>query len=126
MDVLVEAGLENLRKKSVEQTSYLISLADEWLAPLGFILGTPRQANLRGSHVSLQHPEAYRITRALIESPSPAIRVIPDFREPDNIRLGVAPIYTTFSDINRALDRMRTITRERIYEQYPKERLAVT
>ena len=126
LDVLVEAGLENLRKKSVEQTSYLISLADEWLAPLGFILGTPRQANLRGSHVSLQHPEAYRITRALIESPSPAIRVIPDFREPDNIRLGIAPIYTTFLDIHRALDRMRTITRERIYEQYPKERLAVT
>lgn len=126
VDILIEAGLEGLRKKSVEQTSYLIYLADQWLVPLGFSLGTPRQAELRGSHVSLQHPEAYRITRASIESPSPAIRVVPDFREPDNIRLGIAPIYTTFLDIYRALDRMRTIAGERIYEQYPEERLAVT
>ena len=64
VDVLLEAGLEKLRKKSVEQTSYLISLADQWLAPLGFVLGSPRQPDLRGSHVSLKHPEAYRITCA--------------------------------------------------------------
>jgi len=126
VDILIEAGLERLRTKSVKQTSYLIFLADQWLAPLGFTLGTPRQADHRGSHVSLQHPEGYRITRALIESPPPAIKVIPDFREPDNLRLGIAPVYTTFLDIYRALDRMRIITGERIYEQYPEEKLAVT
>jgi kynureninase len=126
LDILMEAGIERLRNKSVEQTSYLIFLADQWLTSLGFTLGTPRQADLRGSHVSLHHPEAYRITRALIESPSPAIRVIPDFREPDNIRLGIASIYTTFLDIYRALDRIRIVAGEKIFEQYPVDRLAVT
>lgn len=126
LDILLEAGQERLRAKSVEQTSYLIFLADRWLAPLGFTLGTPRQANFRGSHVSLQHPEAYRITRALIESPPPAIKVVPDFREPDNVRLGIAPIYTSFLDIYRALERIRAIAGNKLFEQFPKERLAVT
>jgi kynureninase len=81
---------------------------------------------LRGSHVSLRHPEGYRICRALIESPPPAPRVIPDFRMPDNIRLGIAPIYTTFTEIHRALERLRVIVEERLYEGYPHERLAVT
>jgi kynureninase len=110
----------------VRQTEYLIALAEQWLLPLGFIRGSPRQAELRGSHVSLRHPEGYRICRALIESPPPAVRAIPDFRTPDNIRLGIAPIYTTFTDIYRALERLRVIVEERIYEQYPTEKLAVT
>jgi kynureninase len=126
LDLLLQAGMDRLRAKSVRQTEYLIALAEQWLLPLGFILGSPRQAELRGSHVSLRHPEGYRICRALIESPPPAVRAIPDFRTPDNIRLGIAPIYTTFTDIYRALERLRVIVEERIYEQYPTEKLAVT
>jgi kynureninase len=126
VDILLEAGMERLRAKSVQQTDYLIALAEQWLEPLGFTLGTPRQTEIRGSHVSLRHPEAYRINRALIEAEPPAVRVIPDFRAPDNIRLGITPLYTTFTEIYRALDRIRTITAERIYEQYSAERLAVT
>jgi kynureninase len=126
VDLLLEAGMERLRCKSIRQTDYLIYLAEQWLVPLGFSLGTPAQAELRGSHVSLRHPEGYRITRALIESPPPAIKVIPDFRMPDNIRLGIAPIYTTFTEIYLALERMRVIVQEGLYERYPRERLAVT
>jgi kynureninase len=126
LDLLLQADIHRLRRKSIVQTEYLIALAEQWLVPLGFSLGSPRQAEMRGSHVSLRHPEGYRICRALIESPPPAIRVIPDFRTPDNIRLGIAPIYTTFVDIFRALERMRIIVEHRIYEQYPLERLAVT
>jgi kynureninase len=126
IDLFLEADMTVLRAKSTRQTSYLIFLADEWLTPLGFTLGTPRQPEVRGSHVSLRHPEAYRISRALIESPPPEIRVIPDFRSPDNIRLGVAPLYTTFTEIYTALDRMRTIVEDKIYEQYSIERTPVT
>jgi kynureninase len=126
VDILLEAGIARLRAKSVLQTSYLIYLADNWLKPLGFTLGSPRQADMRGSHVSLRHPEAYRINRALIESHPPAVRVIPDFRAPDNIRLGIAPLYTTFTEIHRALHRVRVIVEEKIYEQYSFERLTVT
>jgi kynureninase len=126
LEIVAEAGIERLRAKSVIQTEYLIFLFDQWLRPLGFSLGSPRQAGQRGSHVSLRHPEGYRITRALIESPPPAVKVIPDFRAPDNIRLGVAPLYTTFVEIHRALERMRTIVQDEIYARYPLEKLAVT
>ena len=126
IDILLEAGMNRLRDKSVRQTEYLIFLADQWLIPLGFTLGSPRQPEIRGSHVSLRHPESYRINRALIESPPPATRVIPDFRAPDNIRLGITPLYTTFAEIHQALDRMRTIVEGKIYEAYSDERLKVT
>lgn len=126
LDLLLQAGVDRLRAKSVRQTEYLMTLAEQWLLPLGFSLGSPRQAEQRGSHISLRHPEGYRICRALIESPPPAVKVIPDFRTPDNIRLGIAPIYTTFTDIHRALERMKVIVAEHMYAQYPVEKLAVT
>ncbi|MFZ0449850.1 MAG: kynureninase [Desulfatiglandaceae bacterium] len=126
LDLLLEAGMERIRAKSIMQTEYLIFLADQWLTPLGFTVSTPRRAEQRGSHVSLRHADAYRINRAMIESPPPARKVIPDFRAPDFIRLGIAPLYTTFVEIHQALDRMRTIVRDKIYEQYSTEQLAVT
>ncbi|MGD8605622.1 MAG: hypothetical protein PVF49_13725, partial [Anaerolineales bacterium] len=126
LDLIQQAGIDRLRAKSVRQTEYLIYLADQWLAPLGFTLGSPRQADRRGSHVSLRHPESYRICRALIDSPPPAIQVIPDFRSPDNIRLGIAPMYTSYTEIHRALDRMRTIVEEELYTHYSNERQSVT
>lgn len=126
VDILLEAGMERLRAKSIKQTEYLIFLAEQWLIPLGFTLGTPREAEIRGSHVSLCHPESYRISRALIESPPPAIQVIPDFRAPDNIRLGITPIYTTFTEIHQALKRMQIIVEDKIYDQYSSEQLTVT
>ena len=126
VDLLLEAGMERLRAKSIQQTEYLIYLAEQWLLPLGFSLGSPRHAEQRGSHVSLRHAESYRINRALIEAPPPALKVIPDFRTPDNIRLGIAPLYTSFVHIHRAMARLRQVAAEKIYEQYPGERLAVT
>ncbi len=126
LDILLAAGLARLRAKSIRQTAYMIFLAEQWLEPLGFIIGTPRQAEMRGSHVSVRHPESYRINRALIEAKPPAVKVIPDFRTPDNIRLGIAPLYTTFTDVYRAMIRLCEIVEQRIYEQYSSERLAVT
>jgi kynureninase len=128
LEILQEAGIERLRAKSVEQTEYLIYLAQEELVPLGYQIGSPLDPTQRGSHVSLQHPEAYRICRALID-PQPEdtnLRVVPDFRSPDNIRLGIAPLYTSFSDIHRAVERLKTILEDKIYLTYSKEQLAVT
>jgi len=122
VDLLLEAGLDRLRRKSVALTSYLIDLFDASLAPLGFELGTPRQAEQRGSHVSIRHPEGYRIDRALIEE----MNVLPDFREPDNIRLGLVPLYTSFEDIYEAVDRIRRIVIETRYLHFPQSKLSVT
>jgi kynureninase len=126
VDLHLQAGMDHLRQKSVLQTEYLIYLASEWLFPLGFSLGSPVDPAQRGSHVSLRHPEAFRICRAMIESKPPAVRVIPDFRTPDNIRLGITPIYTSFTDIHRALDRIRVILTEVVYERFSGERQGVT
>jgi kynureninase len=101
----VEAGIDAIRAKSVALTELLVGLHDEWLARLGFTLGTPRDPARRGSHVSLRHDDAWPITRTLIERAG----VVPDFRGPDSIRLGVAPLYTTFTEIYDALDRLRGI-----------------
>lgn len=126
LSITLEAGMDRLRAKSVQLCEYLICLFDEWLAPLGFDLGTPRNPELRGSHVSIKHPEAFRITRALIESPSPAMRVIPDFRTPDNIRMGLTPLYTTFSEVHTAMARIKAIVEEGIYKDFSDERRDVT
>ncbi len=75
---------------------------------------------------TLRHPESFRISRALIESPLPAIQVIPDFRAPDNIRFGITPLYTTFTEIYQALERVRIIVEDKIYEQYSSDKMAVT
>ena len=126
VDIILDAGMERLRKKSLSQTEYLIFLADKWLAPLGFTLGTPREAEIRGSHVSIRHPESYRICRALIESPPPAVKVIPDFRAPDNIRLGITPLYTSFAEIYQAIKRIKVVVEEKIYAEYSSEQRGVT
>jgi kynureninase len=122
IDLVLEAGIHSIRTKSARLTTYLVYLFDELLAPVGFSLGSPREAASRGSHVSIRHPEAYRINRALIEE----MGVLPDFREPDNLRLGLAPLYTSYAEVWQAVDRIhRTVAEER-YLDYPAERLAVT
>lgn len=122
LDMLLEAGVARMREKSSQLTAYAIKLHDALLAPVGYTLGTPRQPDQRGAHVSVRHPEGYRINRALIEE----LDVLPDFREPDNIRLGLAPLTTAFADVWHTVERLRRAVDQRLYLRYPAERLAVT
>ena len=122
LDPLLEAGMEALRAKSLHLSEYLIYLTDIILTPLGFSLGSPRTPERRGSHISLRHPEGYRINRALIEQ----MNVLPDFREPDNLRLGLTPLYTTFTEVWEAVDRIRQVVSEQRYLEYPSGRQTVT
>ena len=114
--------MDKLRVKSVQQTSYLLDLWREWLAPLGFRLNSPAEAAQRGSHISLGHDDGWRISQALINE----MRVIPDFRKPDNIRLGIAPIYTRYTDIYEAMHRLRQVMLEKLYERYGSMENTVT
>ncbi|HNB50453.1 MAG TPA: kynureninase [Anaerolineales bacterium] len=114
VDILLEAGMARLREKSVRQTEYLIELWRELLAPLGFTMNSPADPAWRGSHVSLGHPDAWRIDQALIEE----MHVLPDFRKPNNIRLGITPLYTTFAEIHEAVMRMKRVVEEKLYEKY--------
>ena len=120
--ITAEAGIEALREKSIAQSELMIALHDEWLAPLGFTLGSPRDPARRGSHVSLNHPEAWPICRALIERAD----VIPDFRGPDSVRLGIAPLYTRFVDVWDAMDRLRGLVERGEQREVDQTRARVT
>ena len=119
--LIAEAGIERLAAKGRAMTTLLIELADAWLAPDGVQLASPRQAERRGSHVTLAHPAAWQLTQALIER-----GVVPDFRTPDRVRLGPAPLYTRFVDVWDAMDRFRTVLTEGAHERFPAERARVT
>ncbi len=122
VDLLLEAGLDNLRAKSEQQSDYLIALWETVLEPLGFRLNSPHSAQQRGSHISLGHAEGLRIDLTLLND----MNVLPDFRAPDNIRLGIAPLYTSFQDIHTTVMRLRHIVAERLYEKYSGETPTVT
>ena len=122
LNTIQEAGIVRLRRKSVLLTEYIVFLADTVLSPLGFSLGSPRDPERRGSHVSLRHPEGYRISRSLVEE----LNVLPDFREPDNIRFGLSPLYTSFTEVWQAVERTRRALEEKLYQKYPAKRLTVT
>jgi kynureninase len=96
--MLVEAGMDRLRAKGMALTGYAIELFDAWLAGSGFSLGSPRDAVRRGSHVFVTHPRARTLCAGLVER-----GVIPDFRQPDGIRMGLAPLTTSFADVRRGI-----------------------
>lgn len=122
VDLILAAGIERLRAKSIAQTEYLIELWQQRLAPLGYTLNSPRDPARRGSHVSLGHPAGLGIDLALINE----LNVLPDFRAPDNIRLGITPLYTSFRDIYIAVERLAQAVIEQRYLKYQSNRPTVT
>jgi kynureninase len=122
VDLVNEAGIGRIRAKAVAQTEYLVGLWEAVLEPLGFVLRSPRDAGRRGAHVALGHPEGWRVARALVER----MNVIPDFRPPDTLRLGLSPLGTTFAEICAAAQALRTVVADRLYLHYSGERAGVT
>ena len=114
VDLALEAGMDPIRAKSLSQSEYLISLWESVLKPLGFTLNSPRDGARRGSHVSFGHPEGYRIDQAIREEK----KVITDFRMPDNIRLGIAPLYTTFEELHAAVRALRAVVTSGTFQRY--------
>lgn len=122
LDDVLEAGIGAVRAKSVGLTEYLIGEADEHLAPLGLSVASPRDPDRRGSHVSLAHHLAWPITRALIEE----AHLIPDFRTPDNIRLGLSPLSTSFVDVHTAVQRIKRLVSADTHRDYVEADAVVT
>jgi kynureninase len=117
-----EAGMARIRVKSMRQTAYLVDLWREKLEPLGFSLNSPLDPDQRGAHVSIGHPDALPIDQALIHDAG----VLPDFRPPDNIRLGLSPLYTSFVEIHDAVERLERVVAERRFQAYKDDAPAVT
>lgn len=95
LDLIAEVGgMGGVRAKSVALTEYAIALADQHLAPLGIRVASPRDPEHRGGHVTLTHPEMKRVVAALWTQD-----VIPDFRNPDGLRVGLSPLSTSFREV---------------------------
>jgi kynureninase len=120
--IVAEAGMDRLRAKSMDMTSLLIALVQQECAGAGLELASPPDAAQRGSHVIFAHPEGYAIVQAL-----KARGVIGDFRAPHFVRLGIAPIYLSYSELWEAGQRLKGVMYAREWDQ-PKfrARAAVT
>jgi kynureninase len=119
--LVADAGIERLAAKGRAMTELIVELGDAWLEPHGVALASPRDPARRGSHVTFAHPQAWQLTQALIDR-----GVVPDFRTPDRVRLGPAPLYTRFVDVWDAMDRFRAVLDEGAQTGYPAERARVT
>jgi kynureninase len=97
-----EAGMPAVRAKSVDLTAYVVELSDAWLQPLGVTVGSPRDPDLRGGHVTLNHPAMKKVTAALWEHD-----VIPDYRDPGGLRVGLSPLSTSFDEVRRGMEAVR-------------------
>ena len=99
-----QAGINAIRLKAADLTGACIGLVDAWLAPRGFGVVSPRDAARRGAHVSIQGPAARKIRDKMV-----AAGVVPDFRNPDTIRLGLSPLSTSYAELWKAMDIVRGI-----------------
>jgi kynureninase len=102
VEFTAEVGLDAIWAKSQALTAMLVDLIGERLEPAGARLASPADPRRRGGHVSVAHPEAWPWCHELIGRGL----VVPDFRPPDVVRLGPAPLYTRFVDGWDAVDRM--------------------
>ena len=122
VDLLLEVDLRDLRQKSVGLTDTFIRLIEERCGDFGFALASPRAATERGAQVALRHADGYPIMQALI-----ARGVIGDFRVPDLLRFGFAPLYVRFVDVWDAVDALCAVMSGRLWDRPAYEqRAAVT
>jgi kynureninase len=120
--MIEEATISAIANKTSVGTQMMIDLYDAWLADLGFTLLTSRNAQERGGHISLGHPDAARICVALRQF----ARVIPDYRTPSSIRLAIAPLPTSYVEVWDGFQRMRDLVASRQYEKVAKSDSRVT
>lgn len=107
LKIVAEAGIDRMRAKSLAQTDYLIELVEAsglTESPYDYAIGTPRDHARRGGHVAVEHEDAARIAKALKH-----LGVIPDFRQPNVVRLAPIPLYTTYEDVWRVVQALKTV-----------------
>ena len=117
LELFACAGMENLRRKSLALTAFLMTLIDRESKTYGVTILNPREDKRRGGHVAIQHPEAQRLGKALR-----ARGVVPDFRPPNILRFAPTPLYTSFADCGQAIEILKHILATAAYTEYPQGR----
>ncbi len=111
--MIEEASIAAINKKASIGTQLMIDLHEQWLVPLGFELITPREANKRGGHISLYHPDGAKIARGLRDE----MKVIPDYRAPNCIRLAISPLATSYLEVFEGFERIRDYVNSGKYKE---------
>lgn len=117
LEMFQEAGIDRIRDKSLRLTGYLMDLIKSELSSYGFTIANPEDETTRGGHVFLIHPEAARICKAL-----KADGVVPDFRNPNGIRLAPVALYNNFEEVWEMVSRLKKIMDEKSYKDYENKR----
>ncbi|ASN53696.1 kynureninase [Sinomonas sp. R1AF57] len=108
VELIAEAGgIDAVRAKSVLLTEFAAALADRDLAPLGVQFASPRDPSVRGSHITINHPRFREVTALLWER-----GVIPDFRPPHGLRIGLSPLSTSFAEVEAGIEAIRAALTE--------------
>ncbi|MEY4714332.1 MAG: hypothetical protein RIQ37_662 [Actinomycetota bacterium] len=121
-EMIQRAGIEKIEQKAATGTQLMIELFDAWLKPLGFELGTPRDWEKRGGHVILIHQDAKQIALALRKLSN----VIPDYREPNAIRLAISPLPTSYCEVWDGFERLRKLVESGEYKKVSMDGNRVT
>ena len=121
-EMIREAGIANIEAKAALGTQLMIALSEQWLAELGFTLATPEDPSKRGGHIILKHKDAKQIALALRKLK----KVIPDYREPEAIRLAISPLPTSFEEVFEGFQRLRDLVASGDYKQVSMEGNRVT
>ena len=117
-----EASIEKINQKASQGTQLMVDLYDQWLVDIGFTLATPRDAHKRGGHIIIQHQDAKQIAYALRKLK----KVIPDYREPGAIRLGISPLPTSYSEVFEGFKRLKELVESGDYKNVSESSSRVT
>ena len=109
--MIEQATIKEINAKASWGTEMMIELFNQWLVPLGYELITPRDSKLRAGHISIYHPDAAQIARGLRDD----MKVIPDYRAPNSIRLAISPLATSYAEVFDGFERIRDYTKSGKY-----------
>jgi len=120
--MIEDATITQINAKASKGTDMMVELFDQWLVPLGYELVTPRDSKLRGGHISIYHPNAAQIARGLRDD----MKVIPDYRAPNSIRLAISPLPTSYGEVFDGFERIRDYTQSGKYKDLDLSNLKVS
>jgi kynureninase len=126
LDLVLEAGITNIRNKSIELGEYLIKIINIELNKFDVKITSPIESKSRGSHITIQHNEAWKICKLLIKGDKNRKRIIPDFRPENNIRLGFSPLYVSFIDLYETVIAIKDILENKEYLKIDDSKPEVT
>lgn len=112
LDIWDRVAMDDVRTKSKRLGELFISLVESRCDGFGLSLASPCDADARGSQVCFSHAEAYPVMQALI-----ARGVIGDFRAPDILRFGFAPLYVRYADVYDAVDHLLAVLQSGEWQQ---------